>query len=306
MASMELNCRELKSRARKHMRASRPPFWLVTLIYLLLTTGISTAANLLDAAYISFSPSPEDTIPLFLTLLITLYTTVLEFGYQLWALKTYRQQQPGLGTLIDGFSMAGRVLILELIILVNTVAWSLLWSIPISLLVSLLIPYLSPFAVSLAYAILLQGLVHVVSYRYLLAPFLLMDRPEAGPFAAVRESVFQMRGWKGQFFRLDLTFLGWYVLNVCLALGVGMAFDLSAYLELLTMEFIDPVSVLWGPALPGIAVLLSSLIQVPISLWLLPYRAVSCAGFYQLRVQQRSPPPPVWESYDGSYDGADL
>ena len=39
---MELNRRELKAQAREQMRETRPPFWLVTLVYLLLTTGVST------------------------------------------------------------------------------------------------------------------------------------------------------------------------------------------------------------------------------------------------------------------------
>ena len=36
---MELNRRELKAQARERMRETHPPFWLLTLVYLLLTTG---------------------------------------------------------------------------------------------------------------------------------------------------------------------------------------------------------------------------------------------------------------------------
>lgn len=79
---MELNRRELKAQARERMRETRPPFWLLTLVYLLLTTGVSTLADLTGAAQFTFPPSSGDTLPLFLYLLILLYTTVMNFGYR--------------------------------------------------------------------------------------------------------------------------------------------------------------------------------------------------------------------------------
>ena len=41
-----------------------------------------------------------------------------------------------------------------------------------------------------------------------MAPYLLLDRPELGPGAAVRDSVVLMKGWKWELFKLDLSFLG--------------------------------------------------------------------------------------------------
>ena len=79
---MELDCRELKSRVRQYMGAARPAFWLVTLVFLLLTTGVSTAADLSGATVFSLPLSGGDTLPLFLFLLIELYTTVMSFGYK--------------------------------------------------------------------------------------------------------------------------------------------------------------------------------------------------------------------------------
>lgn len=51
-------------------------------------------------------------------------------------------------------------------------------------------------------------------------------------------------------------------------------------------------------ALPWTAVLLSSLIQLPLSLWLTPYQTVTFSGFYQARVMQSTQVPPVWERSD--------
>ena len=38
---MELDRRELKHQAREAMSLPRPPFWIVTLLYLLMTLGVN-------------------------------------------------------------------------------------------------------------------------------------------------------------------------------------------------------------------------------------------------------------------------
>ena len=294
---MELNRRELKAQARERMRETHPPFWLLTLVYLLLTTGVSTLADLTGAA---------QTLPLFLYLLILLYTTVMNFGYQIWALRVYRRQETGYGTLIDGFSMAGRVLLMELYIFGCTLCWALAFGTAGGLAL-LLLEWLPPILLVLLIYGAGFGIALWISYRYAMAPFLLMDRPEAGAIAPVRESVAMMQGWKWEYFKLDFSFFGWYLLNALLSLGVELAFILPAVLELLQATEVDPALLINGLELPWTAALLSTLIQVPLSLWLDPYVAIAHAGFYQVRVQQAAAPPPVWDTpYDGPYNGPDL
>ncbi len=78
---MEVNRRELKARARERIRASHPAFWKVTLVYLLLTSGVAAVADLAGAARIGLPPVHLDTFALFLALLVTLYTMVMGLGY---------------------------------------------------------------------------------------------------------------------------------------------------------------------------------------------------------------------------------
>ena len=303
---MALTRRELKAQARERMRETRPPFWLLTLVYLLLTTGVSTLADLTGAAQFTFPPASGDTLPLFLYLLILLYTTVMNFGYQIWALRVYRRQETGYGTLIDGFSMAGRVLLMELYIFGCTLCWALAFGTAGGLAL-LLLNWLPPVLLVLLIYGAGFGIALWISYRYAMAPFLLMDRPEAGAIAPVRESVAMMQGWKWEYFKLDFSFFGWYLLNFLLSLGVELAFILPAVLELLQAAEVDPALLVNGLELPWTAALLSTLIQVPLSLWLDPYVAIAHAGFYQARLQQAAAPPPVWDApYDGPYNGPDL
>lgn len=50
----------------------------------------------------------------------------MDFGYRLWALRVTRSQQAGYGTLLEGFGIAGRVIAMNLLILLFTFLWSLL------------------------------------------------------------------------------------------------------------------------------------------------------------------------------------
>lgn len=78
--SMEVNRQELKARARERLRASHPAFWKITLVYLLLTSGVTAVADLAGAARIGLPPLHLDTFALFLSLLVILYTTVMHLG----------------------------------------------------------------------------------------------------------------------------------------------------------------------------------------------------------------------------------
>ena len=300
---MEVNRRELMARARERIRASHPAFWKVTLVYLLLTSGVAAVADLAGAARIGLPPVHLDTFALFLALLVTLYTMVMGLGYQWWALRTYRQQSAGYSTLIDGFSMAGRVILMNVIIFFSTMGWAMVFALPFSLVLLLLSGLVSSGGGMLFLYLLAMGGTFLysmwVGYRYAMAPYLLIDHPEQGAGAPVRESVAMMRGWKWEFCKLDLSFLGWHLINALLSLAVTLVFALPM-LPALLGSGTDLARFLVDPslALPWTAALLSGLIQLPLSLWLKPYQTVTFAGFYQARVMQSTQAPPVWERSD--------
>lgn len=201
--SMEVNRQELKARARERLRASHPAFWKITLVYLLLTSGVTAVADLAGAARIGLPPLHLDTFALFLSLLVILYTTVMHLGYQWWALRTYRQQPTGYGALIDGFSMAGRVILMNVVIFFSALGWAVAFALPYSLVLFLLSGLVSSGVGMLFFSLLAMGGAFLgslwIGYRYAMAPYLLIDHPELGASAAVRESVAMMKGWKWEF-----------------------------------------------------------------------------------------------------------
>lgn len=60
----------------------------------------------------------------------------------------------------------------------------------------------------------------VAGYRYAMAPFILAENPGMGGLEAITASKELMRGYKFDLFVLDLSFIGWALLNV-LTLGIG-------------------------------------------------------------------------------------
>ena len=282
---MEIDRRELKRQAREAIRGSRPSFWVVTLVYLLMTTGVSTLAGLLV-------PAPDTgniSLPaLFLSILLSLYSTVVGFGFTLWSMWTSRKLSPGLGSLADGFSVALLVIMTSILIFLHMLAWSLL-CIPVVWLV--LIPVLlSPSLSFLVIPVLIAGIMifsYWVSLRYALAYYLLADHPDYGAFAAVRRSVELTRGWKWEMFKLAFSFIGWELLDLLLySLALLLVLVQGGFFQSLSLEHYGDAYMVYQIILsyPRSALLLL-LASIPVKLWLYPYRSVTMAGFYDARLR---------------------
>ena len=316
--------RELKLRARQAMRESRPGAMRVTLVYLLLAAGISTAVGLLIPSplttytvYTAMGADPETAVVLaleqaggisfFLNILLTLLTMVLSFGYSAWALGRSRGEELGYRELFHGFRMAGRVIGMRLWVLVLTFLWGLAVAIPAALLIGALLlvgvsggadgaVYLSDGAaiavVVLVLVIYLAAVVllAIITLRYAMSDYALLDAPEAGAFAAVRRSRELMRGRKRAYFVLLLSFLGWFLLVVLLML-LPMAVC-TALLAAAVMSAPVLVLPLWM-----LMTALVFLLPLPLECWLAPYVSLTCANFYNELIGRGAPRPqtPEWE-----------
>ena len=281
---MKIDRRALKARAREAMGQTQPRFWAVALVYILLTTGVQIALSLLLSAL------PGGTSGIFLNILFFLYSTVILFGLRLWSLWAWRKLDPGMGALTQGFSIPGRVILMELFIFVRVFGWALLFILALSIFA---LPLSAVLAASpilyLPYAGALYVLIWVFMLRYNMAPYLLADRPDDGPSLAIRRSVEMMRGRKWELFKLQLSFLDWEAINWALSLTVF--FFLCAQAGLFQMPVgLDSLLLYQSVANGLVNVALSGLVTLPLSLWLLPYQEVAQAGFYE-EIRQAGPAP---------------
>lgn len=315
MEHTKIDCGQLRHQARADMGQAHPSFWIVALVYVLLTTGVN---YLLSALPIPGGETGFLSATLFLVIFFFFYHTVVDFGFHLWALWTTRHLDPGLGALVQGFSVAGRVLLMELMILARMVGWVICLTFFFGFVVMLLPPILVLVGLGAVYAA-----VWILMLRYALAPYLLADRPDDGAGAAVRRSISLTQGWKWDLFRLELSFLGWWVLRLLLSLLVlifclwqGGFFQSLTDLSPGQLPEVAFGYLLWqngfSPDLLGLSLdytqlyslfysisnslsttLLTDVITLPLMLWLLPYRRTAHAGFYceRLRYQQEIAPP---------------
>lgn len=75
----------------------------------------------------------------------------------------------------------------------------------------------------------------IMSYAYMMTPFILADRPDLSVNQAIKESKRMMKGHKFDLFCLQLSFAGWYILAILTA-GIGL-FWLTPYITAATAEF---------------------------------------------------------------------
>lgn len=200
-------------------------------------------------------------------LLITVYQWIMSFGYTSYVLRMARNEQPNCWNLLDGFRTIGRAFLVYLLIYIFTTLWSLLFLVP-AFIVMLVSALGGPMLMFLALLLVIAGAILsvIVTYRYRLAVYFLLDNPEMGALAAITESKRAMMGWKGELFIQDLSFLGWWLL---LSLASLLAFSLGSIFGL------------------GVGGLLSFLTVKIASLWFSPYIWGTEANFYDWVVHGR-------------------
>ncbi len=301
---MKIDRKTLKSSARLALRrqTGQSP-WQVTALYLLLTGGSALALGLVSenpvnrlVQMLRQSVAPEralaltvaavGTVGLFANILLMVVRLVIDIGYASWGLRVNRGEKTSAAALLDGFSMVGRVLLLNVSVAVLSLCWYVVIFLPlISLAVSAaFLPgggVLVPLLITAGFVVF--GLCVL---RYAMAEFCLLDEPEKGVLFALRASRLLMRGRSVEYAMLILSFFGWYLLGftaswvvesaAIVALG-GMSAVLSGNVQQVLQLSSHPV-VVFAAALAGWLV----------SLWLQPYLTVTQAGYYDHLRRQRA------------------
>lgn len=211
---------QAKQAARNLMRTARVSPYQIGLIYVIIVFALSafeqTMLQLFGIPYyLSYSyystvlmPSP---INWFITILVWLISIVLAAGFATYCLAIRRGKEMPLSTLFDGFSIAGKVILLEIVAGIFIFLWSLLLIIP--------------------------GII--ATYRYRFALYNLLENPDLGILEAINLSKEQTYGYKWQLFVLDLSFLGWLILDVFTMGFLGIW--LIPYITLTDIAFYDTI-----------------------------------------------------------------
>ena len=122
---------------------------------------------------------------LFVTIFSSLLTPILGIGIYLYCMTIRRGERAEYLVLFDGFSFAGKIIVLYLMQGLFVFLWMLLFIVP----------------------------GFIAAYRYRFAYINLCANPSLTPSEALNLSKQQTQGYKAQLFRLDLSYLGWMLLS---------------------------------------------------------------------------------------------
>ena len=209
-----------------------------------LYCGLTLILNVADYAVSTcVSGSGAEIFSMFVSVFTNLAGWILAAGFALYCMDIRRRERSEYASLFDGFSFAGKIIILNIVTSLFVFLWSLLFVVP--------------------------GII--AYYRYRFALYNLYEDPELDIMEALNMSKRQTQGRKLELFKLDISYLGWMVLSLLPALYV----DGQQYLQALH----DPASLLSaGSTLPEI--LVCGIWSLAVSLFFLPqYQCVSLDYF---------------------------
>lgn len=285
---MRIHRRGLKREARLSMHRARPNACLMTLVYLLLTSGLSLLVGLVTAdplvEFLSFlltgldpdrafmlTVSRVGTVGLFLNILMLIYNVVMDFSYSQWCLGTSRGGIGEFADLMSGFSMVGRVLALR----VATLLYCFMWLVVILVPTGTAIMFLAVMGLPPEPVLLAATVLYIICIlRYSMAAYCLMDEPEKGVFHALRSSLRLMRGRSVELFLLLLSFAGWYLLGGLIS-GVGVQI-VSVVYALLGMAGAPALNMM-GDIITTVVL---ALVSLPLYVWLTPYVTMTRCKYY--------------------------
>lgn len=210
----------------------------------------------------------------------------MRVGYSDFCLQMVQNRQPQTGVLFSTFPQWARVLLTQFLAGLFRTLWGILFGV-IALLAMVLdallfieIDALFGLVALVVYIAVIVGLVWVL-LRYALVDFLIADAGLTG-MDAIRESKRLMTGNTGKLFLLQLSFIGWYLLEAAIMLVVLVPGIMLFYVGLGASSLLDPVSLIAGGALAllGLAAVATIIIAV-LNLWLTPYITGTQALFYQ-------------------------
>ena len=218
---------QLKSASRDLIRVNTPKIFIVGLVYIIITTFISelqfrlpapiTIYEQLRLGYITIDQFSESirTSGLILSLSLGIMLPSVSIGFKSYCLKLTRKLDGDYKDLLTGFSMFLKVISLSITTTVLVMFWTMIFVFP--------------------------GII--AYYKYRQAYYILLDDPAKSVMHCIHESKRLMNGKKMELLLVDLSFLGWYVLNI------------------IVLSFIIPIFPVF-------------------SIWITPYYGLTQAAFY--------------------------
>jgi len=121
-----------------------------------------------------------------INLMLGIVQHIVFAGFLIFILNSVRGIGASFGNMLDGFAYSVKLIWLNILRGLFVALWSMLLFVP--------------------------GII--AAYRYRMAVYILLDNPELSAMQCLRESKRMMHGHKAELFKLDFSFIGWYILSM--------------------------------------------------------------------------------------------
>lgn len=218
-----------KAASRECIRDAKYSTKKVTLVFLLLVAGLigldlgvtalMERVGTSDGNYLSQTVASESRnfiITYLVSLVCQLLLVIFELGYTAFSLRLSRGEEFSLRTLLEGFDRWGKALLLYVMMNLYIALWSMLFVMPASYVIAglYLAGTLSENVILAMVSVLSVVLTFVISYRYRMAWFVLLDYPELSVGQILKHTQTLNRKRRMKLFLMDLSFLPWIFLCV--------------------------------------------------------------------------------------------
>lgn len=268
---MNFDRKKLKQSVRTKMKESINAPWETAVVLSLIQLALTLVVIIFNMGnYNGGVPSIGKSIGLFIVgIAVTFIRCIFLFGFAGYCLKAYGDKNAAVWNIFDGFKRSKKVVGSCLMIFIFIMLWNLLPT------VVFLILYLLMMFVSLSFeATAVEGFVRIymivdliwifyVMLRYIMVPYIVMDRDDVGIMEAIRESKRLMKGNIFKVFTLLISFAGWYF-PVALIQAIVITISLALIPYLL------------------VGILMGWLATFVLSAWVNAYVTISLAGFYHM------------------------
>lgn len=236
------------SEIRKDAREALIGKWGKGVCILLAYLLISFAEGFIQGIFENICGKQSALVSL-ISLAFTIINTPIAFGLVICFIKLKRGEDvSAFDFLNDGFSRFGRAWGIALNTFVKLLIPILcLVALVVLLIIAFAVPFLNSgstlgiiFLVAIA-VLYIASIVYIVSRSllYVLAYMIGYDEPELSSKACVEKSAELMKGNRGNYFLLELSFIGWAILSV-LTLGIGYLW-LAPYMSVASVCFYDRI-----------------------------------------------------------------
>lgn len=218
--------KDFRQKARDALRGRWTLAVVTTLVATLLgawTNYPNVISNIInnEERYTKYLDLPQELIVLLPTILVIaiIWSLIVFFigasidiGYCRFLLNMINDKEASFNDIFSAFSLFWRAIAMRLLMVIYTFLWFLLLIIP--------------------------GILAALSYA--MAPFIMAENPDIGADEAISESKIMMDGNKWRLFCLELSFIGWGILNI-FTLGIGSLW-LGPYISTARAAFYIEVS----------------------------------------------------------------